>query len=83
MLRRGDSRRELRARIFHPQARKCETDFARKVEVMARLWHVNLVRLLAYCDEVDIVDTHLRLHVGHQHGSRHIWYIYLYNLFFP
>ncbi|SPT20226.1 unnamed protein product [Triticum aestivum] len=31
--------------------RKGKCDFAREVEVMARLRHGNLVRLLAYCDE--------------------------------
>lgn len=30
---------------------KGRNDFAREVEVMARLRHVNLVKLLAYCNE--------------------------------
>lgn len=33
--------------------RKGKSDFTREVEVMARLRHGNLVRLLAYCDETD------------------------------
>uniref|UniRef100_A0A453D3G2 Protein kinase domain-containing protein n=1 Tax=Aegilops tauschii subsp. strangulata TaxID=200361 RepID=A0A453D3G2_AEGTS len=31
--------------------KKGKCDFTREVEVMARLRHGNLVRLLAYCDE--------------------------------